>query len=90
MLSNWRRTTHVTKGFDPTEVVAWSDGSITIVEFQQVYSVADTRRRPEVVAAVVLGEILHTLLEEEWQEQQYEGGGSEWPIDDIGRIYGGA
>ncbi len=67
MINNWQRSTHVTKGSDPTQVVTWTDGTITIVEFQQVYMVHDRRNRPEVTGAVVLAEILHVLLEDQFQ-----------------------
>lgn len=32
----WTRKEHTTKGFDPTAVVTWADGSVTLTEFQQV------------------------------------------------------
>ncbi len=65
-MSNWQRKSFVTKGSDPTQVVVWTDGTITITEFQGVYGVEDRRNRPEVVAAVVLAEILHVLLEDQF------------------------
>jgi hypothetical protein len=72
MISNWQRKAFTTKCFDPTAVVIWTDGTITITEFQQVYSVTDKRNRPEVIGAVVLAEILHVLLEAEFQEKLEE------------------
>jgi hypothetical protein len=94
MLSNWRRHTFVSGGSDPTQVVTWSDGTITITEFQLVYMVTDKRNRPEVISAVVFAEILHVLLEAEFAEQFDEELNDSYPdlapFDTDRRIYGGA
>ena len=68
----WTRKAFTTKCFDPTAVVVWTDGTITITEFQGVYAVEDRRNRPEVLGAVVLAEILHTLLEADFQAKLEE------------------
>ena len=69
MFGNWTRVARTVGTTDPTYSVTWTDGTTSITEFQQVFIVTDRRNRPEVIGAVVLAEILHGLLEEEFQER---------------------
>jgi hypothetical protein len=66
----WKRREFTTKGSDPTVVVIWSKGDITITEFQNIVQT----RTWDVIAdegGVVdyMGKELFQLLEDQYQEQ---------------------
>jgi hypothetical protein len=90
MFGNWTRVARTVGTADPTYSVTWTDGTLSITEFQQVFIVTDRRNRPEVVGAVVLAEILHGLLEEEFAEQrEAELEGNEEAYEADRSYYGG-
>ena len=66
MMTGWSRKSYVTGGADPTQVVEWTKGEVTITEFQGIYEVnAKTHRTLNLLA-----EELHKELEAEHDREE--------------------
>jgi len=78
MATKFQRKTFVTRGPDPTEVVTWYNGDITLTEFQTVIQIESTEavasNLPESMVAneliQKLGEALHAALERAYTAEQ--------------------
>jgi hypothetical protein len=78
MKTGWSRKSYVTQCADPTQVVDWTNGSITITEFQGVYVISFPR--PKGTGAQQLeglkaafqsvGQTLHQVLENDYEREQ--------------------
>lgn len=77
--TKWTRRETTTRGADPTVVVSWTDGEVTLVEFQTVVSVDfETHLSTGVVPTRQslaeqqqrLGAALHEALERAWDAEQ--------------------
>ena len=70
----WTRKAYTTQGPDPTAVVEWTNGRVTITEFQAVYQVDDGAQRECTDCTNEslidhLGEELHKALEHNFHNE---------------------